>query len=886
MTIDIAIKTLRLMPDKDYNIRNEWRNEVAAHRELGDLDKMHLVQAIGAYQQAGQYCLLFEWADGGDLRSYWKTADHPGLSAGLIREYLTQLRGLTSALDTMHNTRQARSRRESKTGTQNSLTSTNSTASGRSRHIGLPPDVETMSNPIEDDVASVGESEQSYHGPQIAIEDHGESPNSPKSPNEPAPNHLGFGKLRRSSTLGEENWRHGDVKPDNILRFINGAHGLGVLKLADLGRAKHNDLVTKDRGQLEWDKWRTKPYEPPDLYILSEKYMSRLFDVWSLGCVFFESILWMLYGKDWLQNFAKTTKSADQNETPFWIRIRETKSARISPLVQTCIDHMLSSDPECIGPQPTALRDLLHLVYSKMLVIDLPAVTAVHTPGKRANTETILKDLDAIIEKSNHDSYVFTGKTRPDPSTLPDIVAKVPAKGLELSKAPNHSVDFLAVPGATNHGRSRTQRWNTYSDVPVDSWKYEDDDSFARQVYHCETDLDDEECLESEDALCGPCQRMDICSPHLWKSRPLGKLKGSCALCAILIARGKAAGLTKEAFFSFNRNDAWLTIVSSETLEHHNIQLRLCRSLGMLNLNYVEDVADRQLADGISFVHQSLPFVPMGLPRLSKIGSKVSLTLLRAWLDDCNDGHGEKDLECMDIRPARCRPKRLIDVGSSADQRVSRIVYTSSLTSDNGLRYLALSHPWGKKTAKNPHFVSTNENINQFEQGIPDDALPANFRDAVEITRQLKQRYLWIDALCILQWSPNHPGDFAQESSSMQDIFSSAYCVLAASSATDMTSGLLHCKNRVSRTDRKAVAINGGESTGPLFICDSPDDFQHDVIDSPLNSRAWVLQERALARRTIFFTTNQIYWECSGGFRCETMSKLAKYVVVNSLNRE
>jgi hypothetical protein len=285
-------------------------------------------------------------------------------------------------------------------------------------------------------------------------------------------------------------------------------------------------------------------------------------------------------------------------------------------------------------------------------------------------------------------------------------------------------------------------------------------------------------------------------------------------------------------------------------------------------------------ADGISentpALHPSALFMPFGLPKLPDFGSKASLILLRSWIDDCDNGHGDKCLDCMAASKKYC-PKRLLDVGSNVDATYSRIVETEFLEGSGKIQYLALSHPWGDKTDHNPHFTSTNDNIIRHMRRISDNELPETFRDAIIVARQLGIRYLWIDSLCILQSTSTHSGDFKEEAGLMQDIFSSAYCVLAASSATGMNSGFLHSGKLIHKRERRAVEVH----VGPIhraFICDSPDDFQHDVIEGPLCSRAWVFQERALARRTIFFTNNQIYWECSGGVRCESMSKLAKYV--------
>src|ERR1043166_8196668 len=46
--------------------------------------------------------------------------------------------------------------------------------------------------------------------------------------------------------------------------------------------------------------------------------------------------------------------------------------------------------------------------------------------------------------------------------------------------------------------------------------------------------------------------------------------------------------------------------------------------------------------------------------------------------------------------------------------------------------------------------------------------LPQNFQDATNITRQLGLRYLWIDAICIIQDSPH---DWAKEAGKMSNIY-------------------------------------------------------------------------------------------------------------------
>lgn len=60
-----------------------------------------------------------------------------------------------------------------------------------------------------------------------------------------------------------QRWRHGDLKPKNILRFIEGDTGLGVLKITDLGQAKCHQELTSVRSQPPQTLIGTKTYEAP-----------------------------------------------------------------------------------------------------------------------------------------------------------------------------------------------------------------------------------------------------------------------------------------------------------------------------------------------------------------------------------------------------------------------------------------------------------------------------------------------------------------------------------------------------------------------------------------------------------------------------------------------
>lgn len=162
---------------------------------------------------------------------------------------------------------------------------------------------------------------------------------------------------------------------------------------------------------------------------------------------------------------------------------------------------------------------------------------------------------------------------------------------------------------------------------------------------------------------------------------------------------------------------------------------------------------------------------------------------------------------------------------------------------------------------------TTVANFNALTKGFDTRLLPQTLQDAVHVTRMLGLQYLWIDSLCIIQDSAD---DWQREASQMADIYINAYCTIATTRAEDGDEGFLQ-----PRSQRQCVAVRPSKGV-PYYVCEVIDDFGHDVENSTLNQRGWVLQERVLSPRTIYFAKSQVYWECGQGVHCETLTKLCK----------
>jgi hypothetical protein len=253
---------------------------------------------------------------------------------------------------------------------------------------------------------------------------------------------------------------------------------------------------------------------------------------------------------------------------------------------------------------------------------------------------------------------------------------------------------------------------------------------------------------------------------------------------------------------------------------------------------------------------------PISFPVLPELKSPASFTLLRAWLQWCNESH---NCNKYNTNPESTLPTRLLYVGNP-DPDVLCLYCTNKR--DN-LQYVALSHRWGEQppTKNNPQFCTTNDNLQSRLKEFSFSKLPRTFQDAIRVTRELNILYIWIDSLCIIQWDDE---DWKHEAKCMERVFASAYCTIAATSAVDSNAGLFE---RNLRPEYVTVQDVSGKR---VYICGDIDDFGNDVEKAGLNTRAWVMQERVLSRRTIHFTTNQIYWECGEGVYCENFTRLER----------
>lgn len=238
-----------------------------------------------------------------------------------------------------------------------------------------------------------------------------------------------------------------------------------------------------------------------------------------------------------------------------------------------------------------------------------------------------------------------------------------------------------------------------------------------------------------------------------------------------------------------------------------------------------------------------------------KADDQDAIETARYCLKECLDTHEKCARESSSL------PTRVIEIGLAPSDPVKLFV-----TGGEVQPYVALSHCWGGDIP----CKTTQASLKEHQNGLPVEQLPRNFQDAISMTRALGFRYLWIDALCIIQDSPE---DWHTEAAKMASVYRNCFVTLSAMDAESSTAGFL--KPRSSRQ----VIVNGDFAVRRELLPIA------DVLERcRLNTRAWCMQERLLSPALLHFSQEQLFWECRAGVSSEVEGKssLSSYPTVST----
>lgn len=258
---------------------------------------------------------------------------------------------------------------------------------------------------------------------------------------------------------------------------------------------------------------------------------------------------------------------------------------------------------------------------------------------------------------------------------------------------------------------------------------------------------------------------------------------------------------------------------------------------------------------------------PVG-PRAENAKSESCKRFVKECVQQCTTQH-----QSCAIRPTTFMPTRLIYLGTTNEE----LKICDPISAIEEVKWAALSHCWGGHQPLKLEQV----NLSSFKRRVEFSDLPATFRDAIGIARELGLYYLWIDSLCIVQ---DNKADWETEAARMGMVYSQAFIVLCAASSSNPQTPFIgkrdddwlpktfefepHSNVKVPITVRKRHLLAPPLEQSPY---DPPFTSSWATLKriGPLYQRGWCFQETFLATRVLHFTPGAIIFECRTHRRSE-----------------
>lgn len=235
---------------------------------------------------------------------------------------------------------------------------------------------------------------------------------------------------------------------------------------------------------------------------------------------------------------------------------------------------------------------------------------------------------------------------------------------------------------------------------------------------------------------------------------------------------------------------------------------------------------------------------------------------MRQRIDECISDHedcAKKSSKTVFV------PRRLLDLGDCNSSSARLMEYRQNQDTpsrpETQLQYATLSYCWGQSLT-----VKTTT-ANKFEHetiGIEIQNMPATFQDAIDVTSKLGIRYLWIDALCIVQ---NDKDDWETEAITMCDIFAHSRVTISAAKSSSSAEHFLERPVDETLTLDFHSALKP-DIFGEYSIRLEPRHVKpanEDTTETAWVSRAWVWQEQIMSTRQVVFGNKTLQFRCGSG---------------------
>jgi Heterokaryon incompatibility protein (HET) len=264
-----------------------------------------------------------------------------------------------------------------------------------------------------------------------------------------------------------------------------------------------------------------------------------------------------------------------------------------------------------------------------------------------------------------------------------------------------------------------------------------------------------------------------------------------------------------------------------------SLRIRRRRTAGAV----LEDLGYFDVCAYTDFHDQAAAFVT-ARPMEVDVDTAFAMGQIKTWLKTCKN-----HTRCPNQDQIKL-PTRLVDVSTAIPKL--------HITNGEQGHYVALSYCWGGPQRA----ALTQGNLSQYCQSVDTARLSQSIKDAIKVVRAVGLRYLWVDALCIVQDSD---ADKIHEIAGMDKVYQDALFTISAESASTAQEGFLSPRKRSLTSHQVPFRCPGG-NFGSMYLYLMPSRLS---LKEPLETRAWTFQEKILSSRLVMFNSETLKWSCS-----------------------
>ena len=248
----------------------------------------------------------------------------------------------------------------------------------------------------------------------------------------------------------------------------------------------------------------------------------------------------------------------------------------------------------------------------------------------------------------------------------------------------------------------------------------------------------------------------------------------------------------------------------------------------------------------------------------------IDLELVTCWLETCREQHNSTYLESnlrngsfvpdapTDIHDHAalifqpCQPAPVNNVASEItliDVKRECLVQMPMITT-----YIALSYVWGGPQSFRNVMSRKEDLYNPHSIRVDDETIPRTIQDAIRLTANLGERYIWIDSLCICQ---DEMENKRNQITNMGNIYSQALLTIVAASGSNANAGLPGVRAFSRNSTQRTEHVQG------MLLANELPSLEDIIRQSYWNTRGWTYQEQILCKRYLIFCKTHAFFQCN-----------------------